>query len=68
MTLKSIKRKYTKINKIAGSARKAYYDIWLNIDHQHFLLAYQTTEKKEATWMRNQLATALYKLVETDHD
>lgn len=65
MTLKSIKRKYTKIKKFYPSGKPSYSEVHLLINNLYFPI--KTTPDVNAKWMRNQLAIALNKLVRTEN-
>ena len=59
MTINQIKRRYTIIKLCDGLWR-----VWLRVDQQSFRLEYAPDTRWEANWCREQLATALKRMIE----
>ena len=58
MTISEVKRKYTKLEKMTDG-----WCLYLQIDHQGFLII-EATSKKQANWWAEMLAIALKRLIE----
>jgi len=59
MTTTQIKRRYTEIKRRGGECR-----VWLRVDRQSFRLEYKPDTRAEAEHCREQLATALKRMIE----
>lgn len=60
MTVKEIKKKYTRI----VLHQWTFYVVRLKVGNQSFTVDYCSCTRSDAEWMRDRLATAIHKIVE----